>query len=104
MGDDEHLRRAFKFFDKDQSGYIEFEELKEELFLDDVLDGTKSEQVIRDILFDADLDKVINRKSIILLTLLTYNACTPSDYSITVTPKNSCYIIEVFDENIIICM
>ncbi|KAL2921011.1 Calcium-dependent protein kinase 24 [Bienertia sinuspersici] len=57
MGDDEHLRRAFKYFDKDQSGYIEFEELKQELFSDDAIDCNKSEQVIRDILFDADLNK-----------------------------------------------
>ena len=59
MGDEEHLQRAFKYFDKDHSGYIEFEELKQELFSDDAMDCTKSEQVIRDILFDADLDKVI---------------------------------------------
>ncbi|KNA06820.1 hypothetical protein SOVF_177530 [Spinacia oleracea] len=58
MGDDEHLLRAFKYFDKDQSGYIEFEELKLEFFSDvDATDGTKNEQVIRDILFDADLNK-----------------------------------------------
>ncbi|KAH9606868.1 hypothetical protein KSS87_019702 [Heliosperma pusillum] len=55
MGDDEDLRRAFKYFDKDSSGYIEFQELKDELLSDEI--GTKSEQVIREILFDADLDK-----------------------------------------------
>ncbi|CAO2838131.1 unnamed protein product [Amaranthus hypochondriacus] len=57
MGDDEHLKRAFKYFDKDQSGYIEFEELKQELYTDDATDNTNCEQIIRDILFDADLNK-----------------------------------------------
>ena len=61
MGDDEHLTRAFKYFDKDKNGYIEFEELKQELYTDDATDNTNCEQIIRDILFDADLNKVISQ-------------------------------------------
>ena len=56
VGGGEHLRQAFEYFDKNNSGYIEFEELRQVLFPDDF--DTKSEQVIREILFDADLDKV----------------------------------------------
>ena len=56
MGSDELLSQAFRYFDKNQSGYIEFDELREAL-LDDHLDPN-SDQVIRDILFDVDLDKV----------------------------------------------
>uniref|UniRef100_A0A5B6ZBS8 Putative calcium-dependent protein kinase 2 n=1 Tax=Davidia involucrata TaxID=16924 RepID=A0A5B6ZBS8_DAVIN len=55
ISDDEQLRKAFHFFDKNQSGYIEFEELKEAL-LDDNL-GPNNDQVIEDIMFDVDLDK-----------------------------------------------
>ncbi|KAJ8445738.1 hypothetical protein Cgig2_026065 [Carnegiea gigantea] len=40
-------------FDKNNSGYIEFEELRDALGLD----SKTSEQVVCDILFDADLDK-----------------------------------------------
>ncbi|KAK6930590.1 EF-hand domain [Dillenia turbinata] len=55
ISNDEHLSQAFRYFDKDQSGYIEFEELRETL-LDDNL-GPNKEQVIKDIIFDIDLDK-----------------------------------------------
>ena len=57
IGNDENLSQAFSHFDKNQSGYIEFDELKEAL-LDDKLDSN-NDQVIRDILFDVDLDKVM---------------------------------------------
>ncbi|XP_074281496.1 calcium-dependent protein kinase 24-like [Silene latifolia] len=55
MEGDEHLLNAFKHFDKNSSGYIEFEELREELLSNEL--DTNSDQVVRDILFDADLDK-----------------------------------------------
>ncbi|GAB2294160.1 Calcium-dependent protein kinase 24 [Dionaea muscipula] len=55
MGSNEHLLRAFKFFDKNKSGYIEFDELREALFQDE--NGPKNEQVVQDIIFDVDLDK-----------------------------------------------
>lgn len=57
MGNDEHLTEAFNHFDKNQSGYVEFEELKEALSDDD--DNSHTDEVIRDILNDVDLDKVI---------------------------------------------
>lgn len=56
-GDDEQLRQAFRYFDKDESGYIEVEELREGL-VEDNLDPN-NDQVIRDIIFDVDLDKVL---------------------------------------------
>ncbi|OIW08669.1 hypothetical protein TanjilG_03345 [Lupinus angustifolius] len=52
---DEHLSEAFNYFDKNQSGYVEFEELKDVLS-DDGL-GLDDDKVIRDILNDVDLDK-----------------------------------------------
>ncbi|KAK9288626.1 hypothetical protein L1049_017086 [Liquidambar formosana] len=55
ISSEEHLTQAFGYFDKDKSGYIEFEELREAL-LDENL-GPNNEQVIQDIIFDADLDK-----------------------------------------------
>ncbi|KAK9725097.1 hypothetical protein RND81_05G122300 [Saponaria officinalis] len=55
MDDDNHLLRAFNHFDKDSNGYIDFDELKSE-FISPEFDSA-DDQVIRDILFDVDLDK-----------------------------------------------
>lgn len=54
MGNDEHLKKAFAFFDQDNNGYIEIEELREALS-DEV--GT-SEEVVDAIIRDVDTDKV----------------------------------------------
>ncbi|KAJ6755212.1 hypothetical protein OIU79_027768 [Salix purpurea] len=54
MGNDEHLHKAFAFFDRNQSGYIEIEELRESLN-DDI--DTSSEDVINAIMHDVDTDK-----------------------------------------------
>ncbi|KAJ7959766.1 putative Calcium-dependent protein kinase [Quillaja saponaria] len=54
MGNDEHLHKAFQFFDQNQSGYIEIEELREALN-DDVENNT--EEVINAIMHDVDTDK-----------------------------------------------
>ncbi|KAF8398387.1 hypothetical protein HHK36_017314 [Tetracentron sinense] len=54
MGNDEHLRKAFAFFDQNQSGYIEIEELRDAL-ADEV--DTNSEAVINAIMQDVDTDK-----------------------------------------------
>lgn len=53
---DEDLSQAFNYFDKDQNGFIEFDELREVLLEDNL--GPNNEQIIRDILTDVDLDKV----------------------------------------------
>lgn len=55
MGNDEHLRKAFQFFDQNKSEYIEIEELRSAL--SDDLD-TNSEEVISAIMHDVDTDKV----------------------------------------------
>ncbi|KZV34824.1 calcium-dependent protein kinase 24-like [Dorcoceras hygrometricum] len=55
ISNDEHLKQAFLFFDKNESGYIEFEELQQSL-KDEHL-GPTNDQVVQDIIFDADLDK-----------------------------------------------
>ncbi|KAG2274092.1 hypothetical protein Bca52824_056647 [Brassica carinata] len=55
MANDEHLHKAFNFFDQNQSGYIETEELREAL--NDELDETSSEEVIAAIMQDVDTDK-----------------------------------------------
>ena len=56
MANDEHLRRAFLFFDKDGNGFIEPEELREALVDDGASD---SMEVVNDILHEVDTDKVI---------------------------------------------
>nr|AEL88279.1 calcium-dependent protein kinase [Dimocarpus longan] len=53
MGNDEHLWKAFQFFDKNQNGYIEMEELRDAL-ADEV---DTSEEVITAIMHDVDTDK-----------------------------------------------
>jgi calcium-dependent protein kinase len=56
MANDEHLRRAFLFFDKDGNGYIEPDELREALKDDGAAD---SMEVVNDILQEVDTDKVM---------------------------------------------
>lgn len=55
LGNDEHLRKAFGFFDRNESGYIEIEELRE-AFADEA--EATSEEVINAIIQDVDTDKV----------------------------------------------
>ncbi|CAA3011918.1 calcium-dependent protein kinase 32-like [Olea europaea var. sylvestris] len=54
LGNDEHLCKAFEFFDRNQSGYIEIEELRDS-FADE--DESTSEEVINAIIQDVDTDK-----------------------------------------------
>lgn len=55
MENDEHFRRAFMFFDKDDSGYIELDELREAL-ADEY--GETDSNVLNDIMREVDTDKV----------------------------------------------
>ena len=55
IANDEHLRRAFTYFDLNNSGYIEIEELREAL-VDDL--GVNNEEVIKSIILDVDTDRV----------------------------------------------
>lgn len=55
MGNDEHLRKAFQFFDQNHSDFIEIEELRNAL-ADEV--DTNNEEVINAIMQDVDTDKV----------------------------------------------
>ncbi|KAK9205991.1 hypothetical protein WN943_016262 [Citrus x changshan-huyou] len=55
IGNDDILSQAFRFFDKNQSGFIEVDELKEVLLEDNA--GPNGDQTIRDILRDVDLDR-----------------------------------------------
>ena len=59
MANDEHLHKAFAFFDRDHSGYIEIEELREALRDED---DTNNEEVINAIMHDVDTDKVSVKK------------------------------------------
>ncbi|KAL6564752.1 Calcium-dependent protein kinase 8 [Orobanche minor] len=54
MANDEHLHKAFAFFDKNGSGYIEIEELRD-AFSDE--DEANNEEVINAIMHDVDTDK-----------------------------------------------
>lgn len=53
---DEHLRRAFIFFDKDESGYIELDELADALADDS---GRTDSEVLNVVMQDVDIDKVV---------------------------------------------
>ena len=53
--DDEHLHKAFEFFDKNQTGYIEIDELSHCL-ADDIEEN--NEEVVEAIMHDVDTDKV----------------------------------------------
>lgn len=55
MANDEHLHKAFAYFDQNRSGYIEIEELRNAL--NDEVD-TSSEEVVSAIMHDVDTDKV----------------------------------------------
>lgn len=55
MENDEHFRRAFVFFDRDGSGYIEMDELRESLVDDS---GQVEDEVLNDIMREVDTDKV----------------------------------------------
>ncbi|KAL2507336.1 Calcium-dependent protein kinase 8 [Forsythia ovata] len=54
MANDEHLHKAFAFFDRNESGYIEIEELRHALSDED---DANSEEVIDAIMHDVDTDK-----------------------------------------------
>ncbi|XP_059668424.1 calcium-dependent protein kinase 32-like [Cornus florida] len=54
LGSDDHLLKAFEFFDQNQSGYIEVEELRGAL-ADEV--DTHNDEVINAIMQDVDTDK-----------------------------------------------
>ncbi|OMP05898.1 Calcium-binding EF-hand [Corchorus capsularis] len=54
MENDEHFRRAFMFFDKNGSGYIEMHELREALVDES---GEADVEVINDIMHEVDTDK-----------------------------------------------
>ncbi|XP_073278270.1 calcium-dependent protein kinase 32-like [Primulina huaijiensis] len=56
MGNDEHIHKAFEFFDTDKSGYIEMEELRDALVEEAETEAT-SEEVIVAIMQDVDTDK-----------------------------------------------
>lgn len=55
MANDEHLHKAFAFFDRNGTGYIEIEELREALNDEE---EANSEEVINAIMHDVDTDKV----------------------------------------------
>ena len=67
IGNDEHLHRAFAYFDQNKSGYIEIEELRNCL-ADDL--GPNHEEVINAIIHDVDTDKVGCSKIELHLSLL----------------------------------
>jgi Ca2+-binding EF-hand superfamily protein len=64
ISSEEHIQEAFSYFDKNKSGYIEIEELREAL--SDELEGPAGEDIINSIIHDVDTDKV---SSIFLGTL-----------------------------------
>ena len=59
MANDEHLHKAFSYFDKDGDGFIEPDELRDALMEDGVDDCTN---VANDIFQEVDTDKVKTQK------------------------------------------
>ncbi|KAI3791220.1 hypothetical protein L2E82_04903 [Cichorium intybus] len=55
ISNDEHLRQAFHHFDKDNNRYIKYDELRESLFEEH--QSSHNENLVHDIIHDADLDK-----------------------------------------------
>ncbi|KAL7595994.1 hypothetical protein Lser_V15G29437 [Lactuca serriola] len=55
ISNDDHLRQAFHHFDKDNNGYIEYDELRDSLFEEH--QNSYNEKLVHDIIHDADLDK-----------------------------------------------
>lgn len=55
IGNDEHIQKAFSYFDQNKSGYIEIEELRHAL--SDELEGN-DDDIINGIIRDVDTDKV----------------------------------------------
>jgi len=55
MANDEHIHKAFSYFDKDGNGYIEPDELRDALMEDGADDCT---DVANDIFQEVDTDKV----------------------------------------------
>lgn len=55
IGNDEHIQKAFSYFDQNKSGYIEIEELRQALA--DELEGN-GDDIINGIIRDVDTDKV----------------------------------------------
>lgn len=54
MENDEHLRRAFMFFDKDGSGYIELDELEQVLYENGQADIDVLNQIVKEVDTDKD--------------------------------------------------
>lgn len=94
MGNDDHLRKAFAFFDRNESGYIEIEELRDALA--DELDSN-SEEVIISIIQDVDTDKVIFLLLLCLFPLLYRQYYFPLrlssllQFSLFYEPKFACF-------------
>lgn len=65
MANDEHLHKAFSYFDKDGNGYIEPDELRDALMEDGAEDCT---DVANDIFLEVDTDKVRLGTQLSLLT------------------------------------
>lgn len=56
MANDEHLHRAFSYFDKDKNGFIEPDELRNALMEDGVVEDCTN--IANDIFQEVDTDKV----------------------------------------------
>lgn len=66
MENDEHFRRAFMFFDKNESGFIELDELR--VALSDESGETDSD-VLNEIMREVDTDKVRLSSSLIFFKI-----------------------------------
>lgn len=97
MENDEHFRRAFMFFDKDGSGYIESNELLEALTDDS---GETDTEVLNDIMREVDTDKV--RLSSLIISLF-YSPSFEVLHSECIGIQSKCNIHKFLELVIILC-
>ena len=87
--DDDHLHKAFDFFDLNQSGYIEIEELRDSL-ADEI--ENNNEEVINAIMQDVDTDKV--RISSIVASVV-FSHFSSGDVRVCVQVSGSYFLIYI---------
>lgn len=78
MANDEHLHRAFSFFDKNKTGFIEVDELRDALNDDCDVVANNTEEVINAIMHDVDTDKVNSFPTVIHTPNISFYAVPSS--------------------------
>ncbi|XP_061365111.1 uncharacterized protein LOC133308501 [Gastrolobium bilobum] len=94
MGNDEHLHKAFQFFDQNQSGYIEIEELRNAL-ADEVERRRMSKRLAEDALYELyiKLSNSVFKDGLSGRFLETELLCSLSLKEIVVAPLHESFLV-----------